>query len=77
MLFLDVLKYSAQPLVLGYRSMCNALIFVEGREGQQYSFASKLQPAVRELIAVYIFADQTAREVVLLKSNPHAIIGER
>ena len=77
LLFLDVLKHSAQPLVLGYRSMCNALIFVEGREGQQYSFASKLQTSVRELIAVYIFSDQTTREIVLLKNNPHAIIGER
>lgn len=66
------------PIIWNDKPRCcrHPLILVEDGVGQRDTFPAELQPAVRELIAVHVFARQFAGDLVLGKDDPQPVIGE-
>lgn len=50
------------------------LIVVEGAVGQGKAFPADVQPAVGKGVGLDVFADETARDIILLQRDPLAFV---
>ena len=70
-------KSFRKPLVLDNRGVRHALLLVEHAMRQSDAFPANLEPTIRILVGLDIFADQPGRQRRLVQNDPLAVVGKR
>ncbi|MNT50286.1 hypothetical protein D3C72_1872000 [compost metagenome] len=76
LLLFDVGQHFAETLVLDHNRMGHALVLIEYLVRQRVTFPSNIQSTISVSVCLDILSNYAARDVVLLKHDAFALIGE-